>query len=454
MTTAAASTMREFDPLPEGRPGQRAFWIGAGLVLALSIFATLALQAYLGAAVQAQAAVNSVLQRQLAATDKTLTEAKRLKEKTAEGLDRLRVIDLMQQRQAEDARLLHYLARDIPPAIQFAKIGRDGNTLLLQGSSPSRAQLMQLLRGLEAGSFSDAPVLLESAQPAPGGKPLLAFKIAANLFPAETSSPADQIRPNKISDSTPEEFASAEIESDATGMAWLAMALLALAALAFGIWRWRRPRHGASLFAAVNALDPKQVGTWPRSVRLLVLAELALFAACFAWLFAIGPALEELDHQRQTALQLQQTLPAKQQAAANLDADRARFVAMEQQLATRMQRLPLKIDEAQLFAAIEHLAQAHGLAMAVPLVALPPVQEELYASRNLPLQLGGSPVAIHAFVADLQRLPQLLLLGDFELARMAHAGKGWRFDATLRALLTPDPKQAAKQKKNAKGRKA
>lgn len=441
--------MREIDPVPEGRPGRRAFWIAAGLVLALSIFATLALQTYLGAAVQAQAVANSLLQQQIAVLDKSLAESRQLQEKTAEGLARLRVIELLQQRQAEDARLWHYLAREISSAIQFTKIGRNGNTLLLQGSSPSRAQLMQLLRGLETGSFTDAPVLLESAQPVPG-----AFKIAANLLPAEISSSANQVRPKKTSDSAPKESAPEDIESDTTGMAWLATALLAPVALGYSLWRWRRPRHGASLFAAVHALDPKQVGTWPRSVRLLVLAELALFAACFAWLFAIGPALEELDHQRQNALQLQQTLPAKQQAAANLDTDRARFVAMEQQLAARMQRLPLKIDEAQLFAAIEALAQAHGLAMAAPLAALPPVQEELYASRNLPLQLSGSPFAIHGLVADLQRLPQLLVLGDFELARMESAAKGWRIEATLRALLAPDPAQASMQKKNSKGRKA
>lgn len=461
MTTAAASTMREIDPLPEARPGRRAFWIGAGLVLALVLFSTLALQAYLGAAVQAQAAANSLLQQQIAAIDRALAESKHLQKKTADGLARLRAIELMQQRQTEDARLLRYLTHEISPAIQFAKIGRDGNTLLLQGSSPSRAQRMQLLRVLESGAFTNAPVLLESTQPAPGGKSLQAFKIAATLAPTEISPPANQSPPKKTADSAPEESAPAS-ESVTTDVAWLLMVLLALIALGFGgygIWRWRRPRQGASLFATVNALDPKQVGTWPRGIRLLVLLELALFATFFAWLFAIGPALEELENQRHSALQLQANLPAKQQAAANLDANRARFVAMEQQLAASMQRMPLKIDEAQLFVAIEQLAQAHGLAMAAPLTASPLAQEALYASHNLPLQLSGSLDAIHALVGGLQQLPQLLVLGDFELARMAHtndpghSGKGWRFDASLRALLAPDPAQAAKQKKKNKGRK-
>lgn len=455
MTTAPITTTRQFDPLPDTRAERRAFWVGASLLLSLILFASIGLYRYIGTAIQTQLATNNELERQLGTSDKAITEIKQLQNKIAEGSERQRIIDIVQQQQADQVRLLHFLSREIPPGIQFSKISRNGSTFILQGATSSRPQITRLMRSLETTALTDAPVLLALTQREQGAKQAQTFKIAAKTLSPKTPDSIDQDRPKHTQDKASTDSTRPETQTDSANSAWPLIVLIAVvvAAIGFGIWRWCRkstPANRARIQGQFAALDPKLIGTWPLVVRLFALTEIALFAALIAWQWSIGPAYDALESAQQRQLQLQDTLQTKQKVAAKLDASRAQIAAMEQTLATSAQRLPIYSDQEKLLATIEQLARSRGLEIATSQAPLPIVQEAFYARRNISIQLTGKLEAISAFFAALANVPQLVILGDFDLARMENAAHALRLDATLSALLALDPAQAAKTKKKKK----
>lgn len=447
MTIVCTSSALSFDLSPHGR---LAFWARIGLLLGLVLITTVAIYVNVRMAMQAQAAENNLLQQQISKSDHALAETKRIQDKTAAGLNRLRVIEIAQQQQADDTRLLHFLSQDMPPGIQLFKLNRNGSTLQLQGSAATRSQITLLMRRLEISALTDTPVLLELVHQQTE-KPSYGFKISARALAAETPDNADANPSQPQRDVTRSSAATEpqQTEPNIFATAELVFGLLtAVAALGYAIWRgWYRvdPLRAARLYAAMATLDPRQIGTWPRAARLLALAELGLFAAFAAWLWVIAPAVAERESYQQHQLQLQEALRAKEQVTAMQDADRARLVAIEDQLATQAQRLPLHEDQEKLRAAIEQLARTHNLKMATPQAALRLVQEQFYASRKLSLQLTGSLDAIGGFVSQLAEIPQLVLLGDFDLTPL-ETTHGLRFDATLNALLASEPAAAKGEK--------
>ncbi len=455
MTTAPITTTRHFDRLPDSRAERRAFWVGASLLLSLILFASIGLYRYIGTALQTQLATNSALERQLGNSDKAITEIKQLQNKIGEGSERQRIIDIVQQQQADQVRLLHFLSREIPPGIQFSKISRNGSTFILQGSTLSRLQITRLMRSLETTALTDAPVLLALTQREQGARQAQTFKIAAKTLSPKTPDSIDQGRPKHMQDKASTDSTRPETQIASSNSAWPIIALIAIivAGIGIGIWRRRRnstPANRSRIQEQFAALDPKQIGTWPLVVRLLALTEIALFAALIAWLFIIGPAYDALENAQQRQLQLQDTLQTKHKAAAKLDAARAQIAAMGQTLAASAQRLPIQSDQEKLLASIQQLARSHGLELATAQAPLPIVQEEFYTRRNISIQLTGKLEAISAFFAALANVPQLVILGDFDLVRMEDAAHALRLDATLSALLALDPAQAAKTKKKKK----
>lgn len=137
--------------------------------------AALAIAAALGAAVvvvgrfhvdlliQNQQARNTYLQSEISVVDRKIAEIKELQATKQRLINRMQVIERLQQSRPEVVHLFDELVRTLPDGVYLTSVKQDGKKIEMRGVAESNARVSAYMRNIEASEW------LENARLGPDG---------------------------------------------------------------------------------------------------------------------------------------------------------------------------------------------------------------------------------------------------------------------------------------------
>lgn len=127
-----------------------------------------------------QNARNRILQGEIAALEKQVTEIAELKRRKAELLDRMRVIQDLQGTRPVIVRYFDELVRSVPDGVFVTSLTRKGNIINIEGVTESNNRVSAFMRKLDGSEWFSAPNL-NMVQAAPKfGEQASEFKLSVS----------------------------------------------------------------------------------------------------------------------------------------------------------------------------------------------------------------------------------------------------------------------------------
>lgn len=170
-----------------------------------------------------------------------------------------------------------------------------------------------------------------------------------------------------------------------------------------------------NFLAELKDLDPKDVGRWPASIRIMAIAVMFfVLTAVFIYLFPISnqlPALREAEKTEQT---LMRSFDDKQRKAANLDAYKAQLKDMERSFGAMLRQLPGRTEVPNLLVDISQVGLAAGLQEKLFQPGTE-VRRDFYAELPIAIRLTGSYHQFGTFVSGIAALPRIVTLHDITI---------------------------------------
>jgi type IV pilus assembly protein PilN len=102
---------------------------------------------------------NKVVQDEITLVDKKITEIKDIESKKRKLMTKIDVIQKLQESRPEIVHLFDELAKSIPEGVFLTKFKQTGKSLELTGKAQSNARVSSYMRGVEASSWLESPVL-------------------------------------------------------------------------------------------------------------------------------------------------------------------------------------------------------------------------------------------------------------------------------------------------------
>ncbi|MBV7568019.1 PilN domain-containing protein [Pseudomonas sp. PDM27] len=112
-------------------------------------------------AIDRQIARNDYIGRQIAVVDERITQINDLKARRQQLVERMRIIQGLQDNRQISGRIFDQLARALPEGVYFTEVRMTGKTLSITGAAQSNNLVSDLMRNLEASDWFDAPSLTE-----------------------------------------------------------------------------------------------------------------------------------------------------------------------------------------------------------------------------------------------------------------------------------------------------
>ena len=170
-----------------------------------------------------------------------------------------------------------------------------------------------------------------------------------------------------------------------------------------------------NFFDELRAMDPRDPGRWPWSVRGFFIGLIFLICAAVFWYMLVWnedrPRLLQAEAAEQD---LRTQFETKQQRAANLDAYKAQLAEMERSFGAMLRELPGKTEVPNLLVDISQTGLAAGLQERL----FEPSKEQskgFYAELPIKIELVGSYHQFGRFVSGIAALPRIVTLHDIEI---------------------------------------
>lgn len=116
---------------------------------------------YLDGAIEQQNARNDFIKKEIAVLDARIKEISELKERRAQLLERMKIIQDLQGNRPIIGRIFDQLVRTLPDGVFFSAVGRKGDVISIQGNSESNNRVSSLMRNLDASEWMKSPNLTE-----------------------------------------------------------------------------------------------------------------------------------------------------------------------------------------------------------------------------------------------------------------------------------------------------
>jgi type IV pilus assembly protein PilO len=162
-------------------------------------------------------------------------------------------------------------------------------------------------------------------------------------------------------------------------------------------------------------LDSENPGSWPNSVKILVIVCVLVFTLGLGYYMFIGDEIITLEDVSQEEQTLRITYKSKHRLAANLDVYREQMVQMEVQLATMLKKLPAGHETPGLLDDITFVATAAGLRIS-SITWGNEIEKEFYTELPLNIKVDGGYHEFGQFVAAVAHLPRIVSLHDFTIS--------------------------------------
>jgi type IV pilus assembly protein PilO len=189
-------------------------------------------------------------------------------------------------------------------------------------------------------------------------------------------------------------------------------------------------------FNDVKSLDPKNTGSWPLPMRIVLLVVVFIVVVVAIYLVPGGiqdqRTLLAKDNDKEASLKTD--FEAKALQAANLDTYKQQLDDMQKSFGTMLKQLPGRTELPSILQDISQAAQVDGLKQDL----FRPGNEatkDFYAEKPIDLQLDGGYHDFGKFVSDVAALPRIVTLHNIVI-KPASGSSGGSGSNSLTMTLT------------------
>lgn len=116
---------------------------------------------YLDSAMKQQNARNEFIKKEIAVLDARIKEISELKERRAQLLERMKIIQDLQGNRPISGRIFDQMVRTLPDGVFFTELKRTDKSIAIVGAAESNNRVSSLMRNLDASEWLMAPNLTE-----------------------------------------------------------------------------------------------------------------------------------------------------------------------------------------------------------------------------------------------------------------------------------------------------
>lgn len=127
--------------------------LGAGLIFLAD--------RYFENAIEEQVARNDFVRKEIAVLDTRIKEIKELRERRAQLLERMKIIQDLQGNRPIIGRIFDQLVRTLPDGVHFTSLKMTGKNIAIVGAAESNNRVSNLMRNLDSSEWLEAPNLNE-----------------------------------------------------------------------------------------------------------------------------------------------------------------------------------------------------------------------------------------------------------------------------------------------------
>jgi type IV pilus assembly protein PilO len=159
----------------------------------------------------------------------------------------------------------------------------------------------------------------------------------------------------------------------------------------------------------LRSLDPKNMGSWPLPLRILVLVGVFAAVLVAGYYFLIAEQVADRAKLVDQETKLKAEFESKALQAANLDTYQQQLDEMTKSFGAMLKQLPGKTELPSILQDISQAAQVDGLKQDLfrPGSEAP---KDFYAEKPIDLQLDGGYHDFGKFVSDVAALPRIVTL--------------------------------------------
>ena len=203
----------------------------------------------------------------------------------------------------------------------------------------------------------------------------------------------------------------------------------------------------------LRQLDPKNMGSWPLPLRVVVLLVVYLIVLFGGYYFLIQDQRDQLSKLADKETSLKSEFESKALQAANLDIYKQQLDAMQASFGTMLKQLPGKTEIPSILQDVSQTAQVDGLKQDL-FKPGPEAPKDFYAEKPIDLQVEGGYHEFGKFVSDVAALPRIVTLHNISIKPASGAGAGndslvMTLTAKTYRYLEDEEQSAAKSKAKA-----
>lgn len=170
---------------------RKRFWVAMAGVFLAAVAIVMLIDACIGAAMDRQAGRNAYVQREIDQLDAQIGQLGELRSQRQQLLERMQVIQGLQGNRSVIGHLFDQLVRTLPEGVHFTGVSKVGKTLSISGMAESNNRISELMRGLEASPWFEAPNLIEvKSADTPGVAQASTFQLTIRQSPSATAEQA------------------------------------------------------------------------------------------------------------------------------------------------------------------------------------------------------------------------------------------------------------------------
>lgn len=167
-------------------------------------------------------------------------------------------------------------------------------------------------------------------------------------------------------------------------------------------------------------LDPQNIGTWPLSIRIVLIVTICTLVGYGTWHFDVRGQIVAIEEIKAEEVELKKNLESKQKKAVNLQALKDQLAEMEQSFGDMVRQLP---DQTEVAGLIVDISQT-GLSTGLEFELFKPGKEkpeEFYSELPIAIRVVGSYHEMGEFVSGIAALPRIVTIHDIEIKKRGGA---------------------------------
>ncbi len=173
-------------------------------------------------------------------------------------------------------------------------------------------------------------------------------------------------------------------------------------------------KFDASKLKELNELDFEQIAIWPKEVKIVVTAFVAIVIGALSYYLLISPKLPVLDKAEVREQELKLQFEGKYRIAVNLNAYKEQLARIEEDFSSMLKSLPTSNETPGLLDDITYVGTTSGLNFKM-LNWQQEIPKEFYTELPIEMEVSGRYHSFGEFVSKIADLPRIVTLHDFTI---------------------------------------